>query len=926
LEILYNIIIYPLVQIIEFVFIFAQRTFKETGISVIAVSGAISLLCLPLYNVAEKWQQIERDTQKKLKPKIDKIKAVFRGDEQYMILCAYYRQNNYHPVYAMRNTFSLLIQIPFFIAAYSYLSHIEALQGARFLFISDLGAPDALIKIGAEKSVNLLPILMTLINAVSGAVYTKGFPFRDKAQLYGMALIFLLLLYNSPAGLVLYWTLNNVFSLIKNCVKKTKYSKAVLYYFFIIAAAALDMYVLFIHGGYPLKRFLTASVITAFLILVLAIKAAKSFFHKFISSINFSNTAVYHTRTFINSVIILFLLSGAAIPGSIIASSPVEFSFIETDESPLLFFGAAMFQSMGFFLFWCPVIYFFFSKKIKSALALTLSVLSVIALTDTFVFPGDYGFITTTLVFSNLKNLLNPETTLVICNFAVILAAAALCVILLLSKKKIILYSIQTIIIISLTTLSVWSIIKIQTEFSYIAAVYKETSDIFVDNTLKPVYHFSQNGKNVIVIMLDRGISGYVPYIFEEKPELLESFKGFTWYPNCVSLGGYTLIGLPPLFGGYEYSPLKMQEEDDRLLVEKYNEALLVLPKLFLDNGFSVTVTDPTQANFSSPPDLRIYDEYKTIHVENLHGRYLAYWQRKYPDMKAVSVSSLLKNNLIHFSLFKMSPILFRIIIYDKGNWLVSSDFSAGGGKLTQLTLDNYTMLDMLSKITVVDDSNMNTYTAMTNDLTHEPGFLQAPLYVPSTIITNKGNSPFAGEPEYHVNMAALVLLGKWFDYLKQHNVYDNSRIIIVSDHGWYHSTRLPNNFTLPNGDSLIMFNPILLVKDFSGGAADDNTINTDDTINTTGAASGGAEIKTDYTFMTHADVPYLASEGITNALNPFTQASLLYDKTGGITITSVHRWETADPRKYKWRIRLNEWLHVRDNIFDPKNWGRAEK
>ena len=95
MNILYNIVIYPLVQIIEFVFVFAQKVFKETGVSIITVSAAVSVLCLPLYNIAENWQRIERDTQKKLKPGIDKIKAVFSGDERYMILSAYYRQNHY---------------------------------------------------------------------------------------------------------------------------------------------------------------------------------------------------------------------------------------------------------------------------------------------------------------------------------------------------------------------------------------------------------------------------------------------------------------------------------------------------------------------------------------------------------------------------------------------------------------------------------------------------------------------------------------------------------------------------------------------------------------------------------------------------------------------------------------------------------------
>ena len=44
-----------------------------------------------------------------------------------------------------------------------------------------------------------------------------------------MAVLFLILLYNSPAGLVLYWTLNNVFSLIKHCIKKAKRPSFVFY-------------------------------------------------------------------------------------------------------------------------------------------------------------------------------------------------------------------------------------------------------------------------------------------------------------------------------------------------------------------------------------------------------------------------------------------------------------------------------------------------------------------------------------------------------------------------------------------------------------------------------------------------------------------------------------------------------------------------
>jgi arylsulfatase A-like enzyme len=214
----------------------------------------------------------------------------------------------------------------------------------------------------------------------------------------------------------------------------------------------------------------------------------------------------------------------------------------------------------------------------------------------------------------------------------------------------------------------------------------------------------------------------------------------------------------------------------------------------------------------------------------------------------------------------------------------------------------------MLPEITAVDDSGADTYTALVNELTHEPAFFQAPDYIPANSITNRGSGPFAGEDNYHANMAALVLLGKWFDYFKRMGVYDNTRIIIVSDHGWHINTSL-KDFALPNGARLIGFNPVLLVKDFHSGTRPDIP-----------------GLKTDNTFMTHADVPYLAGKDITEAVNPFTRKPLGFDKSGGITISTAHAWEAPDSAKYTWKIGRDEWLHVRDNIFDPTNWEKVER
>ena len=65
-----------------------------------------------------------------------------------MILQTYYRQNNYKPTDALKGSVSLLLQIPFFMAAYNFLSTLSELQGKDFGPIKDLGSPDGLLVIG----------------------------------------------------------------------------------------------------------------------------------------------------------------------------------------------------------------------------------------------------------------------------------------------------------------------------------------------------------------------------------------------------------------------------------------------------------------------------------------------------------------------------------------------------------------------------------------------------------------------------------------------------------------------------------------------------------------------------------------------------------------------------------------------------------
>ncbi len=396
-DILYQIIIYPIELIIEIAYFLFYKILNNRGLSIIGVSLAVNILSLPLYAIAERWQQTERDIQKKLKPKADKIKAVFKGDERYMILSTYYRQNHYHPVYALRSSVSLLIQIPFFIAAYHFISHLEILDGHSFLFIRDLGAPDRLFRVGSF-TVNILPIAMTVINVIAGMIYTKGFPLKEKVQLYAMAAIFLILLYNSPSALVLYWTLNNVFSLGKNLFYKAKHPAKLFYVFSCICCAAAALSVVFLTDKTPVKKLLV--VLFALLVagIPLYIRLGRALIRKPLKPLADAPKARF--LLFIFSAAGLCILAGLVIPSALAASSPQEFSFVDAYAHPAQLILFPFLQAAGFFIFWCGAIYLLFSDNVKTMLTFVLSVFSVAALINTFVFVGDYGSISETLRFA----------------------------------------------------------------------------------------------------------------------------------------------------------------------------------------------------------------------------------------------------------------------------------------------------------------------------------------------------------------------------------------------------------------------------------------------------------------------------------------------------------------------------------------------
>lgn len=658
LTLLYDIIVMPLVYVVDFVFSLLMRGLSDPGLALIGVSLVVNLLCLPLYRMADRAQDEERQRQKRMEYRTEQIKRSFKGDERYMMLSTYYRQQGYKPIYALNGSFSLLLQIPVFMAAYGYLSSCEALKGASFLFLSDLGAPDGLIVLG-NVTLNLMPLLMTLLNVVSTAIYTRDLALRDKVQAYGLALVFLVLLYQSPSGLVLYWTCNQLFSLGKNVVQK-----------------------LLPKPDWHLPR---------------NPRWKQWSIHP--------STGVTATPIFLAGSCLLAILLGVLIPSALLAASPQEFASASGFDDPIRFVVHTGCVSFGFFVLWVGTYFFLSGEGGRKAIAYTLGCLGLIALVNYFFFDSDLGIISATLVYED-PPVFSPDS--VTASIMVLIAMVVVFTNLWKIANRVVapLLGILAVGLLGLCVPNIAAVITGKpaagtttvatsaapvaedaestlpaTDFSEGQVATREVPFDAEGNPL-PIINLSRDGRNVVVLYLDRGMSGFVPFIFNERPDLYEKYDGFTYYPNTISFGLKTVFGAPAVFGGYDYTPTRMNERDEELLVDKHNEALRLMPRLFSDAGFGVTVCDLPLANYEYyTSDFSLLDDIPHTRAYKTVGTYTQYYVHEVLTGSStddpMSYESLLEENarrfsrnLIYYSFFRVAPTCLKEAIYDHGNYL----------------------------------------------------------------------------------------------------------------------------------------------------------------------------------------------------------------------------------------------------------------
>ena len=183
------------------------------GLSIVLITVALKLIFWPFTAASIRSSR----KMQALAPEMKVIQDKYKDDMPKMMQKRQELMKK-HNVSMMSGCLPVAIQIPVFIGFFTMIRSAIELRGAHFLWIADLAKPDTLFLIpGTTFPFNLLPLLM------GGAMLwqshlTPTSPGMDPSQakiMRYMPLMFLVFLYNYSSGLALYWTVNNVLTIVQ---------------------------------------------------------------------------------------------------------------------------------------------------------------------------------------------------------------------------------------------------------------------------------------------------------------------------------------------------------------------------------------------------------------------------------------------------------------------------------------------------------------------------------------------------------------------------------------------------------------------------------------------------------------------------------------------------------------------------------------
>ena len=931
LEILYYIFIFPVEQVLEWALFTLFKATKNYGISIILLSLIMQLFMLKLTFYFDKKATSFGALKAQCDSKIKEFKRVFKGAELQSYIRTLYKQKHFHPIFALFGLGGLALQIPFFIAMIHLVENAEYLQSVRFLWIDDLSKPDSIMLFGL--SIHILPLLMTAFTLINVFYSSKELGARIQGSL--IALLFLVLLYNMPSALVLYWTCNMAFALFKEIFKQCRNKRHSVLSDKSGSASPYSLRRMSntphsqdLHNPNFSSQSLECRDSNTRIADSLSCHTEQSEVSKKRDSNNthsskstkipskatqpqgklktllfniFTPHAAldFKTYTTYRNISILAILNICFIicvfsPYAIYSSDVSQFDISQTYQTLAVLFGAFLCSSF-------MVIYitsFFYKTRLFKFGVYVASILFLIGVINTFIFVGDYGamdhFVLQKPEFNNPNNLLY-----VLCAFIASVAIVYFCF------KW--LKSIFSVSLISLCVLSVISFFNImEANKTYIVPKSLVAEDSNLQPYEKELFSYSKTEKNIIVMVLDMFSGSHMHPLLEQFPEFKTQLDGFVLFDNAISTTNSTIHSIATLIGGEHYAVYNMNARKDNL-ADSITEAFGVIGDTFVKNGYDVGyfMTD-LSVRFDKA---KTYNSDMTI-IQNAR-MYINYFYNAHPFVKEAinkqifSKKDNVKILLLHTGMFRFAPELFvRPRIYNDGVWLLGDENLSNHQAALGFASSFYAFTHLHNT-----ESKKPTFKYLHSLMTHLPYTLS---YQNGECVPFTQDSIFDTYPHkdmmnyvvkeyerayfqhYDTEACALSYLSDFVQWLKENGIYDNTQIFVVSDHSGSDDIEIPYSVSQKGHRPVSLF----LFKDFD--------------------TSG--KLKLDSRLMANYDSPSIFCENLPNGC-PNVPKNILsnYPKNRNIISTIPIHWDISLHKKNEWLI--NHYFQVKGNIYDESSW-----
>ncbi len=191
----------PLLYVLNWLY----SIFGNYGVAIIVLTLLIRIVFYPLsYKSYKSMREMA-----KLQPKLKELQAKYKGkpDQLNKATMELYKKHKVNP---FGGCLPMLIQIPVFFALYNVLLNAIELRGAPFvLWITDLSSKDPYY---------ILPIIMGITMYIQQKLTpATGDPTQQKLMMF-LPVIFTIMFMSFPSGLVLYWTTNNILTLLQQFI------------------------------------------------------------------------------------------------------------------------------------------------------------------------------------------------------------------------------------------------------------------------------------------------------------------------------------------------------------------------------------------------------------------------------------------------------------------------------------------------------------------------------------------------------------------------------------------------------------------------------------------------------------------------------------------------------------------------------------